>query len=272
MRVAFALPSAGPWLFALGWLLAAGGLGCATRTPAVDPAPARFAFPADTFAFANQLLWTYEPDPATGQLVGTPRDPEPDFTFQCGPMARAARQFYWGARFEPATPPLDDAGYDARVRALFDTSPRHPPDSKVVIPGYADLRSFSAAHEALLKAALMNVWPNSMQRGNWRLLFPFWPDEQRALAERIQDELARGWLPIVHLVLFPERSINHLVLVFAAETTKAEIRFLAYDANFADHAITLVYDRAARTFAVPPMPFFPGGVVKAYEVYDGLWY
>ncbi len=253
----------------LSWLPAAG---CATRTPAVAPAPARFEFSADTFAFANELLWSYQPDPETGRLVGRPRDPEPDFTLKCGPMARAARQFHWGARFEPASPLVDEAGYAALVHALFDTDPRRPPTDRIAIPGYADLRSFSSAHEALVKAALEEIWPNAMQRGNWRLLFPFWPSEQRELSDRMQDELARGWLPIVHLVVFPERSINHLVLVYAAETTKAEIHFSVYDPNLADRPLALTYDRAARTFAYPRTPFFAGGVVKAYEVYDGLWY
>ena len=141
-----------------------------------------------------------------------------------------------------------------------------------MIPGYPDLQSFSAAHEALLKAALAGPWQSYLQRGNWRMIFPFTARHQRRLARRLLASLARGWPPIVHVLRYPELTINHLVLVFDAEETPAEIRFLTYDPNDAAHPVVLTFDRVADTFFYAPTPYFPGGPVKAYEVYDGLLY
>src|SRR5439155_535013 len=70
----------------------------------------------------------------------------------------------------------------------------------------------------------------------------------------------------------PELTIDHLVLVFDAEETPAEIRFLTYDPNDAAHPVVLTFDRAADSFSYAPTPYFPGDPVKAYEVYDGLLY
>lgn len=61
-----------------------------------------------------------------------------------------------------------------------------------------------------------------------------------------------------------------MIVVYAAEETAAEVRFLAYDPNDAEQPVVLDYDRAARIFSFPRTPYFPGGPVRAYEVYDGL--
>jgi hypothetical protein len=71
---------------------------------------------------------------------------------------------------------------------------------------------------------------------------------------------------------YPELTLNHLVLVYDAEETPAEIRFRAYDPNDAARPVLLTYDRAARMFTYAATPYFPGGPVKAYEVYCGLFY
>jgi hypothetical protein len=258
----------GRWLLALTLVL-----GCLPRSTVVaDSAEGRFRFPEDAFAFSNETIWKYTVDPASGGVSWYRRERRPAFALRCATLARAARQFHFGARFEPAAPVGDASTYERLVRAVLRTDPRRSPATRVVIPGYADLRSFSAAHEVLLKAALAGPWQSYMQRGNWRMIFPFTAWHQKRLAERLLEALARGWPPVVHVLRYPELTINHLVLVFAAEETPAEIRFQCYDPNDAARPVVLTYDRAARVFSLSMTEYFPGGPVKAYDVYDGIFY
>ena len=141
-----------------------------------------------------------------------------------------------------------------------------------MIPGFADLRSLSAAHPAMLQDALRGPWQSYLQRGNWRMIFPFTRDGQRDEAERWRDEVLRGELPIVHVLRYPELAVNHMLLVYGVEETPSELRFAAWDPNDAEAPLLLRYDRGARAFLYPRTIYFGGGVVKAYEVYDGPLY
>ena len=248
------------------------GLGCAMRKGPSDPGSPPFRFPADTFAFANETIWEYDIDAVTRHVSWRRREPEPPFALRCGTMVRAARQFHFAARFDPAAPVTDPSTYVQLVREVLGSNPRRPTGTRVVIPGYADLRSFSAAHEGLLETALAGPWQSYLQRGNWRMIFPFSPRHQRRLAQQLLTSLGRDWPPIVHVLRYPQLTINHLVLVFDAEETPVEIRFRAYDPNEAAEPLALTYDRAARRFSYAPTRYFPGGPVKVYEVYDGLLY
>ena len=71
-------------------------------------------------------------------------------------MVRMVRQFHLGARFEPDSSRLSAEAYAPLVEAVVRRDPRHPdPDEPpVVIPGYADLRSFSLDHEDVLTVEL----------------------------------------------------------------------------------------------------------------------
>jgi hypothetical protein len=247
-------------------------VGCAARHPPTVPGRATFAFPDDAFAFANITVWEYDVDPASDEIAWRPRQPPPDFSLRCGTMARLARQFWAGARFDRDAPVADEATYARLVGDLVDSDPRRPVTPPVVIPGYPNLHEFSAAHRELLVRAMAGPWQSYLQRGNWRMIFPFTPGHQRAEATRLLAELARGWPPVVHVLRYPWTTINHLVLVFAAEETPAEIRFRAYDPNDAEQTVTLTWDRSARLFTYSTTPYFPGGPVRAYEVYDGLLY
>ena len=231
-----------------------------------------FRFPADGFAFANETLWEYTIDDATGQSSWHTRDPPPAFALRCGSIARAARQFYGAARFDPAAPAADAATYERLVRAVLRTDPRRPPPTPIVIPGYPDLRTFSAAHDVVVRGALPGARSSYLQRGNWRMIFPFGGRQQEAVAHELLDDLARGWPPVVHVLRFPRLTINHLVLVFAAEETPTRVRFQAYDPNDAERPVVLTFDRTSRTFSYARTRYFPGGVVSAYEVYDGVLY
>lgn len=233
-----------------------------------------FVFSRDTFAFANETKWHYSVDAATGRQVATSRVPEPDYTLHCFVMARAAKQFRRHARFEPARPQPDEPTCRRLVRAVVARSPQavSRPRDPVVIPGHAGLREFSAAWGAVLKAECGGAWRSYFQRGNWRMVFPFSRGHQQAEAARLNGLLQRGELPIVHVLRFPQLTINHALLLFGAEETPAAITFRAYDPNLPEQETLLTYDRASRTFTLPPLPYFMGGRVDTYEIYRGWIY
>jgi hypothetical protein len=238
------------------------------------PGHAAFRFPEDAFAFANQTIWEWGLDPRTGTAGWSRREPAPDFALRCGNMARAARQFSVHARFDPAAPRGEPEAYRGLVREVMARDPRRmtPSADPVVIPGYADLRGFSADHEALLKDALRGPWRSYVQRGNWRMIFPFTARHQRRVAERLVASLARGETPIVHVLRYPRLTLNHMLLVFAAAETPGEVRFSAYDPNEAERPLVITYDRGARVFSYPQTRYFGGGPVRVYEIFDGLLY
>jgi hypothetical protein len=136
-----------------------------------------------------------------------------------------------------------------------------------VIPGYRNLHEFSAEHRDLLIRVMAGPWQSYLQRGNWRMIFPFSPGHQRDEAERLLDALAQGWPPVVHVLRYPRTTINHLVLVYAAEETPREIRFHVYDPN--DAQVTLTWDRGSTIQLFDAV--LPGGPVRAYR-FDGLLY
>jgi hypothetical protein len=158
------------------------------------------------------------------------------------------------------------------VHEVLATDPRRPPATRIPIPGYPDLHTFSAAYPEMIQQALGGWWRSYFQRGNWRMIFPFGRSHQVATADRLRAALAADRPPVVHVLRYPRRTINHLVLVYAVEEHPAEIRFLAYDPNDSSRPFVLTWDRAAKTFAFEPTGYFRGGPVKAYEVYDGLFY
>jgi hypothetical protein len=261
----FGLP---PIAFALLAVLLLGTSGCAVHHRPYPSAGTRFRFPQDTFAYANELVWEYRYD-ESGKWTTTPRVPKPDYTLHCYVLARSARQFLQHARFDAALPVVDDGTYRRLVRRVVSTSPRKrlPDEKKIVIPGYTDLLSFSRAREALLKEECGSASESYFQRGNWRLVFPFSRSGQKWMAEHLQADLHGSYPVVVHVGRFPQLSINHAMLLYAVEETEREIRFTAYDPNYPEEPANLVFDRASRTFNLPPLKYFQGGRVDVYELY-----
>src|SRR6185503_208255 len=103
-------------------------------------------------------------------------------------VARAARQFFDNARFDPTAPVTNSSTYRHLIHEVLAHSPRHPlpPDQQIIIPGYSNLFDFSSAHEKLLKAECGGPWQSYFQRGHWRMIFPF----SRAHQERSAEQLA----------------------------------------------------------------------------------
>jgi hypothetical protein len=240
--------------------------GCATQKPFVGPRP--FDFQKDTFSYANELVWEYHFD-ANGKWVHQKREPEPDYTHHCFVVVRSARQFFQNARFDPNLPVADEAAYRKLIRRVVSVNPAHavPESKRIVIPGYPDLRAFSLAQEKLLEAECGGAWHSYFQRGHWRMIFPFSRKSQAKTAERLVADLKQNRPPVVHIVRFPQLTINHAMLLFDAIETGTEVRFMAYDPNAPGKPATLTFDRASRTFLLPANDYFPGGRVDAYEIY-----
>jgi hypothetical protein len=256
-------------LFCL-WALAL-SCGCAAHRQFTGSRP--FAFEKDTMSYANELVWDYSFD-AQGKWVHRRHEPAPDYTHHCFVVVRSARQFFQHATFDPARPVADDDTYRRLIRRVVSIDPSRvlPDNDKIIIPGYANLRDFSAAHEKLLKAECGGAWQSYFQRGHWRGVFPFSRSHQAATAETLLEDLKQNRPPVVHIVRFPRPLMNHSLLLFDAKPTEKEIVFIAYDPNKPESPKRLTFDRASRRFFFPANDYWPGGRADVYEIYRNWKY
>ncbi|HEY3852812.1 MAG TPA: hypothetical protein VGO67_00300 [Verrucomicrobiae bacterium] len=231
-----------------------------------------FNFDTDTFSYPNELVWEYQFDPQTGKTTTRKNDPPPVYAHHCFVVARSARQFLLHAAFLPDRKPLDSAGYARIIRFITRRSAVRPsiPANRIAIPGFANLRQFSAAHPDLLRQHCGGAWQSYVQRGNWRMVLPITRNHQVKMAAQLQKALAVGRLPIIHVVTFPRLTINHALMTFAASPVEGSLEFHCYDPNICAHPLTLRYDNASRTFIFPRTHYFPGGKVNVYEIYCSL--
>jgi hypothetical protein len=232
-----------------------------------------FRFEEDSFAFANELVWSYAYDmEGTWRATGRARDAS--YTHRCFVLARSARQFFQHARFDPSRPAPGEEELRRLVHRIVRISPRLrlPDEERVVIPGFASLRELSLAHETLLKDELGGAFWSYNQRGNWRMVMPFGRGHQEETAASLVSALEQRRPPIVHLVRFPRIAINHALLLYRYDETGEAIHFGAYDPNAPEQPVTLTYDRAARTFSLPHNAYFRGGRVDVYEIYHRPWF
>ena len=255
----------GAWLKLTSILLALAFCGCAASTRNTSERP--FVFKQDTFAFANELVWEYRLDPASGQMTHTHREPPPTYSHRCFVMARSAGQFFKQAQFDPTLPPADEATYRRLIRQVMAGSPRRQAKERIIIPGYANLHAFSQANEVLLKEECGGAWQSYFQRGHWRMIFPFTRPHQERMSGQLTDSIARNGAVVVHLVRFPRLSINHAVVLFDSKEREREVEFAAYDPNRPEEPAQLIYDRVEQRFLFPANLYFAGGRVDVYEVY-----
>ncbi len=234
----------------------------------VSRAPRRFDFMRDSFAFANELVWAYGCDPATGKMTFGRREPKPDFAHRCFTLARVARQFFYHARFAADQPIANDEIYRQRIRAVMSRNPRIPckPAEQIIISGYAGLREFSRTHEKLLKTECGGAWRSYFLRSHWRMIFPFSRAHQTRTAGSLVAALGQNLLPIVHLVKFPALTVNHAIILFGVTETGRGWEFESYDPNNSERPERLTFDRAAQTFFLPPNSYWPGGGLNVSHI------
>jgi len=237
------------------------------------PTPRRFEFERDAFTFANELIWEYRFDSATGRTTFTQRTPKPDYAHRCFVLTCAARQFLYHARFESDKAAADEETYRRLIREVVARNPRTPCErgQQVAIPGYASLRQFSQAREALLKSECGGAWRSYVLRSHWRMLFPIARAHQTRTAAQLAAAIRRHESPIIHLVLFPKLTINHGMVLFDTAETKDEIRFQAYDPNDPEKPTLLSFERATQTFFLPANRYWAGGKLDVIEIYRG-WF
>jgi hypothetical protein len=236
--------------------------------------PRRFQFDRDTFAFRNELVWEYRMDPATGRMTTRRNDPPPTYAHRCFVMVRTARQFLYHARFDPTLPIAEPAAYRALIRDVVSLSPRRisADEAKVVIPGYDGLRAFSREHAPVLKAECGGAWQSYALRSHWRMVFPISRAHQARMAGHLLKVFPDRIAPIVHIVRFPQLTMNHGIVLCDFDETDTAIRFAAYDPNIPERPSELTYDRASRTFFLPANHYWAGGRVDVIEVYRGWFY
>lgn len=235
---------------------------------------APFQFDRDTFAFANELYWEYRLDPATGRVTTFRNEPPPTYAHRCFVMVRSARQFFYHAIFAPDQPRADAPAYRRLIRQVVSRSPRQPSpaERKIVIPGYDGLRAFSQAQAALLKAECGGPWQSYFLRSHWRMILPISRRHQERMAGQLARAVGEPRPAVVHLVRFPQLTINHGIVLFDLAQTNTGIRFTAYDPNVPAHPAELIYQRTERTFLFPRNHYWAGGPVNVIEVYCGWLY
>jgi hypothetical protein len=228
-----------------------------------------FRFERDTFAFPHELVWQYHFDPVTGAMTTFRSHPPPTYYHRCFVMARSTRQFFYHARFEPDPPPVEPEVCRQIIREIVSRNPRRAcaEPERVVIPGYDGLRSFSQAHEPLLKAELGGPWQSYFLRSHWRMIFPVRGYHQKRMAQQLKQSLHERGLSLVHLFRFPRITINHGIVLYGLTESEQNMEFEAYDPNIPAHPVKLIYDRDRRRFSFPPSCYWGGGVLSVVEIF-----
>lgn len=232
----------------------------------------RFEFERDSFAFANELHWAYHFDAATGKTTFTKRHPKPQYAHRCFVLTRAARQFLYHARFAPGLArPAGEESHRRAIREVMSRNPRVPcaPEARIVFPGFASLREFSQTHAQLLKDTCGGAWQSYVLRSHWRMVFPISRAHQARTAASLMREIERGGSPIIHLVRFPQLTINHGMILFDATNAAGKINFHAYDPNAPERPTEVSFDCTNRTFFLPANCYWAGGPLEVIEIYRG---
>ncbi|MEO5802104.1 MAG: hypothetical protein ABIR24_01135 [Verrucomicrobiota bacterium] len=244
--------------------------GCATANLERASRPRVFDFEKDSFGYPNELVWEYFFD-TEGKWKSRRREPKPDYTHHCFVVAHSAKQFFQNAQFVPEKPLVDEVAYRELVHQVVS---RGDPSNgrKIIFPGYANLREFSLAEETLLKEECGGAWKSYFQRGHWRMMLPFSRRHQKATSKSLIESIARNRLAVVHLVRFPQLTINHAIVLFDFRDSGQGIEFDVYDPNKPDQPGKLTFDRVSQTFKFPANDYFIGGKVNVYEIYRSCFY
>ena len=157
-----------------------------------------FEFERDTFAYAHELVWQYHFD-ANGAMTVSRSDPAPTYYHRCFVMVRATRQFFYHARFNPELPQVDAQTYQELVRKVVarDVRRQCAEEDRITIPGFNGLRSFSRAHEPLLKAECGAAWESYVLRSHWRMIFPTPRWYRRWMFKKIKIKLVNQYKAVL---------------------------------------------------------------------------
>lgn len=241
----------------------------AMTTTAADFPVRRFCFERDSLAFRHELVWKYHFDPVTGAMTTYKADPPPTYYHRCFVLVRAIRLFFDYARFNPQRLPAGEETNRTLVRKVIAGNPRRPcPEAeRIEIPGFDGLRSFSRAHEAVLKAECGAAWESYFLRSHWRMIFRVSGRFQEIMAEKLKRSVRNRSLALVHLFRFPHITINHGIALYDFVETDEKIEFEACDPNLPEHPVKLVYEKPRRRFTFAPNIYWGGGELSVMEIF-----
>src|SRR5258708_5692366 len=172
-----------------------------------------FNYNRDPLTFANWTVFTYE----NGHIVSHKNQFGHHYSRRCFVMTRTVAQFYKFALFEPNVPKLDENELHKRIRAITRKSPWHdplPPEKRVVIPGYTNLRELSPDRTDMIQRNIGLGWVVYLRPGNARMFFEHSKKYQEKTHDELERMLARGEFFIAYLSDYPIMHINHSVLVY----------------------------------------------------------
>lgn len=227
------------------------GLDEAVRAPA-------FSFEQDTFAFANLIAARHPNEPGI-------------YAHYCFVLARAVRQFSQFARFDPALPKLDHAGYVERVKRVVARPARAdtlPLDDRTVIPGYANLREFSRDEEQAVKDGLGGRFWTWVHWTNWRVTLPVSGAQQEGVAYEIVEQLRAGRLVQLLVTNWPKPELNHTVIAYESRPLEnGDIEFFVWDPNNPDWPGIMTFEPSAQRFWATKLYDTEQGPIRAFRMY-----
>lgn len=230
-----------------------------------------FDFQRDTFAFDNETALEYHNGHASPRPPG---EPPKRFTQHCFVMSRTVEQFRKFVRFEPALAPLGDRELVDRIRTIARISAWRPPlpaKERIVMPGYADLRSLSTTRPEIVQKNIGLGWPTYFRPGNWRIVLPHGASQQAQTHWEMDRALAsRNGFFVAYLTNFPRSlNINHAVLVYARkkQDRQGTSQYAVYDPNHHDAPRILEWSEEGHCFRYQRDTDFVGGKVIVWQVY-----
>jgi hypothetical protein len=237
--------------------------GCASAPPIEREATrplsgAALRFGVDTFAFRNDIRWK---NPGKIDMYAN----------YCFVMARGVTQFHRFARFAPELPRVEPEAYTALVRQVVARAPWEEPlpaADRIVIPGYASLREFSAAQEPAVKAGLGGFVWTFVHWTNWRVTFPVTVGQQERVARETLAELDAGRMVQLLVTNLPKVELNHTVIAYDYRIYDGRfLEFIVYDPNEPEEPGRVAFDRAERTFFASGVYDTEPGTIRAFRMY-----
>ena len=104
------------------------------------------------------------------------------------------------------------------------------------------------------------------------MILPFSRRHQKMTSQTLIESLEQNRVAVIHLVRFPQLTINHAAVIFDSRETGQGIEFDVYDPNKPEQPAKLTFDHESRTFDFPANDYFIGGKVNVYEIYRSCFY
>jgi hypothetical protein len=229
-------------------------LDTAIREPIAAPV---FRFGEDTFAFPNEVRSL---NPGREDLYAN----------YCFVMTRGVVQFLKFARFDPSGAKLPPEAYAELVRQVTAHAPWEealPPEERVVIPGYRNLRELSLGEEVPVKAGLGPRFWTMVHWTNWRVTFRVGGAHQERVAAEVLAELRAG-SPVQLLVTnWPTPELNHGVVAYGYRISDGAVEFSVYDPNEPARPGVISFQREPRRFWATRLFDTKPGPIRAFRMY-----